>query len=55
MLKITVGMLGRNTDDCEALLRRYFRYATTWGAVVHIDDADLMVAERKAGELQVRG
>lgn len=36
-------------DQLEANLRTFQRYATTWGAIVLIDEADVFLEARKAG------
>jgi hypothetical protein len=51
LLTLSAGALGDDANAIEKALTRYTSYAANWGAVLHIDDADLVMARRAPGEL----
>ena len=51
MLSLTVADLGSNGEDMEERLSTWFKLAEYWKAILLIDEADVFLEERKAGDL----
>lgn len=49
LINITSGELGITVDEINEKLGAYLRYATTWKAIVLIDEADVFIGTRSAG------
>lgn len=46
---ISSGELGTEVSDIDRNLTKYLQYATIWGAIVLIDEADVFLEERMSG------
>ncbi|KAF8245721.1 P-loop containing nucleoside triphosphate hydrolase protein [Wilcoxina mikolae CBS 423.85] len=51
LIVITSGELGTDVAEINANLRRFLQYATTWNAVVLIDEADVFLEARQEGAI----
>ncbi len=51
MLSLTVADLGNREDAMEEKLSTWFKLAEYWKAIMLIDEADVFLEERKAGDL----
>jgi pheromone shutdown protein TraB len=48
---LTMSDIGTNPKDVESNLTRSFKTATSWGAVLLIDEADVFMARRSIEDL----
>jgi SpoVK/Ycf46/Vps4 family AAA+-type ATPase len=48
LLSISSGDLGESTWEIDLTLKEFLRYATIWGAIVLIDEADVFLEARQA-------
>ena len=46
---ISSGELGTEVEDIDRNLTKYLQYATIWGALVLIDEAEVFLEERLSG------
>lgn len=51
LYRISVGELGTNPDQLEERLREILDIATTWNAVVGLDEADIFLAKREKNDI----
>lgn len=52
LLSITAADLGHEPELLEANLLRFFKNATTWDAIVLLDEADVYLERRSADNLK---
>lgn len=55
LYSINCGELGTNTNSVEANLSDALRLATTWNAIVLIDEADVFLEARSLNDLERNG